>query len=339
MLHDTNIAIDWRYLALDIPPPAARARKVTEAKKRQKQAAEVHKILMTAANFLPQRSETPQQINPLHLERVLDFVCRGEKIQMVLPAFPAKSSNPEKTLGARPDMAEYVALHFLNRLCHKVAQVYSPGAEIIICSDGRVFSDLVLVKDDDVTAYGKEIQSMIETFEFENLKTFNLEDVFTQHSFDEMRDELVEEYGESIEQIREDVRRDEKERLLFCGIHRFILEDQKVIGENISKNQLSKRSKKVAYEVIQRSHAWSGLVEKVFPQAVRLSIHPQDRSSRKLGVRLVQSSDQWRTPWHSVALFDGHNYQLVKRKTAIELGAKEVCGKEGYSYYQVEDKS
>ena len=35
---------------------------------------------------------------------------------------------------------------------------YPPGARITICSDGRVFSDLVGVCDKDVTNYGIEIK-------------------------------------------------------------------------------------------------------------------------------------------------------------------------------------
>lgn len=48
--------------------------------------------------------------------------------------------------------------------------------------------------------------------------------------------------------------------------------------------------------MIQRSNAWSRLLERTFPDSVRLSIHPQFRVSAKIGVRLVDSADAWLTP-------------------------------------------
>ena len=151
-----------------------------------------------------------------------------------------------------------------------------------------------------------------------------------------MRELLVEKFASTIEDIRRDVKSCEKERIMFNGIHRFILEDQKVIGPQISKNQLSIRSKQIAYKVIQRSHAWSQLVEDVFPSAVRLSIHPQVKSSQKLGICLVPSVNQWRTPWHSVALYDGRQFCLVKKAEALEMGATPKRLNGTYSYYLAE---
>jgi L-tyrosine isonitrile synthase len=48
--------------------------------------------------------------------RIDRFIARGEPIHFVLPAFPAKSPNPEKTLGRLPDYGEVLALLGLNGL-------------------------------------------------------------------------------------------------------------------------------------------------------------------------------------------------------------------------------
>lgn len=69
----------------------------------------------------------------------------GKPIRMVLPAFPAKSPSRDKTLSHLPDHGEELALRNLNELCKRIGQIYEPGARIVICSDGRVFADVVRI--------------------------------------------------------------------------------------------------------------------------------------------------------------------------------------------------
>lgn len=72
---------------------------------------------------------------------VMAQVERQEPIRMILPAFPFKSPNArDKVLGVLPDFGEELALAHLNGLCENVAQVYKPGAEIYISSDGLVYN-------------------------------------------------------------------------------------------------------------------------------------------------------------------------------------------------------
>jgi hypothetical protein len=73
--------------------------------------------------------------------KVLGFVVRNERIQMICPAFPCKSPNPRKVAGQNPDMAEYIALKVLHTFGHDVRSIYPPGMIVWIISDGHVFSD------------------------------------------------------------------------------------------------------------------------------------------------------------------------------------------------------
>jgi pyoverdine/dityrosine biosynthesis protein Dit1 len=62
-------------------------------------------------------------------------------IRMILPAFPAKSPNRKgKVLGALPDLGEEIALQCLQGLCDNIRQIYKPGAEVFIASDGLVYN-------------------------------------------------------------------------------------------------------------------------------------------------------------------------------------------------------
>ena len=65
-------------------------------------------------------------------------------IRLVLPAFPFKSPNKiSKVLGALPDKAEEVALAHLHGLCIMITEIHTPGAEVVVVSDGLMYSGLV----------------------------------------------------------------------------------------------------------------------------------------------------------------------------------------------------
>ena len=74
-------------------------------------------------------------------DRVFGFTERQARVELCLPAFPCKSSNPQKTNGIYPDRAEKIALDVLRSFTQSVAEVYEPGAKIWLISDGHVFSD------------------------------------------------------------------------------------------------------------------------------------------------------------------------------------------------------
>lgn len=268
-----------------------------------------------------------------HLTKIISAVELGQPVLFVLPAFPGKSPNLNKVLGTLPDMAEKKALEFLQRLCERVEQFYSPGARIILCSDGRVFSDVVRMRDEDITAYQREISRIITESGFTALTTFDLDDLYAGLNFDQMRTRLMEDYGEPLDVLKAAVSRggknlnctvDDKEaHRLYCGITRFLVEDLTFPGQTQSRAAIQKECRAHAYQVIQRSKAWGNWVEAQFPNAIRLSIHPQTCGSKKLGIRLMEP-DHWLTPWHGVAVEVSGRFILLKRSQAEQLGARLI---------------
>jgi pyoverdine/dityrosine biosynthesis protein Dit1 len=270
-----------------------------------------------------------------HLAKIEALIAAGAVVELVLPAFPAKSSNREKTTGILPDLGEVLALEKLERLCQAIEAEYSGGARMVICSDGRVFSDLVQVSEEAVSAYNREIARIIAERGLTHLTTFDLDDVHAGADFDAMRRTLVAEHGETVAVIRERSLSTREGRDMFNGIHRFLFEDLVVLHPEISRTKVRNWSKEVSYEVIQRSNAWSKLVELHFPHAVRLSIHPQAVGSKKIGIQLLASNNQWRTPWHSAVLFDGQRHTLVRRQDAEAMGAVLTHAEGKYAFFVV----
>jgi pyoverdine/dityrosine biosynthesis protein Dit1 len=267
------------------------------------------------------------------------FVARGIPVEFVLPAFPAKSPNSSKVLGTTPDMAERLSLKFLRAMCDRVRQIYRHGARITVCSDGRVFSDLVQIGDSNVTRYQAELRAMIDEIGPDSLDLFNLDDEYTVSTHPAMRRMLMQRYGEDREVFKQQVRAGGEQLMLYRGITRFLVEDGDTPDYQGSRAALQRECRERAYGVIQRSKAWGKLIEARFPDAVRLSIHPQPCGSAKLGIRLVETLDNWLTPWHGTAVDLGGRFVLMKRHQAEAMGAELVHVDGRPSHYKARGSS
>ena len=258
----------------------------------------------------------------LHLVRLQAFIDDDARIQLVLPAFPAKAPNPQKVLGTLPDAAESLALGSLVELLDEIREAYPPGAELVICSDGHVFADVVGVRDETVRAYRRVLEGMIEDLETDRVAYFGLEDAFGEVSAGKARALLLASYAPSEQEVRGRAKESPAHAAQLDGIHRLLFEDEVVRHPEQSRTRSRNATRSLAYEVVRRSEAWGNLVAAAFPRAVRLSIHPQPDVSPKIGISLLSTDDAWLTPWHATALFEGDRARLVHRVEAERLGAK-----------------
>lgn len=272
-----------------------------------------------------------------HLSKISEALQRGEAPIFVLPAFPGKSPNLNKVLGYLPDEAEREALRFLGRICSRVRSFYTPGIRVLICSDGRVFSDVVGMEETHVTAYKEEMKKLIKDLRLPDISTFDLDDCYPGLGYLEMREKLLSHYGPSLPELKEKVREGGVEKQMYLGITRFLFEDALTPHQSKSRAAIQREARSRAYEVIQRSNAWSELIEKIFPEAVRLSIHPQACGSKKLGIRLI-GEESWITPWHGVLVKGPFGQELMKRKEAEAQGAKLFYVDGRASHYEMEQK-
>jgi len=270
----------------------------------------------------------------LHLPRVRYFVRARRPVHFLLPAFPAKSPSRRKTLGPLPDRAEEVALDYLKDVCREISEIYDPGIRVTLCSDGHVFGDVVGVSDDDVSAYGAEMRDMLHRQKHYAVDWFDLSDAYEVRDYNTIRERLTVDYARSLEEVEDRARRFDHARSIFNGIHRFIVEEQVDVQPGLSKTKLREACKKRAFQVIQRSEAWSRLLADCFPAALRLSIHPQSPHSEKIGILLGEADDAWVTPWHGVAVRTSSGWRFMKRGEAEASGARRVDRNGRPSHYE-----
>jgi L-tyrosine isonitrile synthase len=259
----------------------------------------------------------------IHALRIASFIRRREPIQFVLPAFPAKSPNLHKVLGAMPDLGEELALRHLQQICTDIAEIYSPGASLRICSDGHVFADLVGLTDEVVEAYFADLNRLISESQLSCLSMYSLRCTELGEP-DAARRNLIKEFGQPLEDIREAVLCDPATARLFNGMCRFVFEDISMMQTSVTRSSLRKRAKHLTYQMMQRSIAWSNLVATRFPEAVRLSIHPQSTHSEKFGIHLMSTGDDWLTPWHGVVLEVSGSFALIKRHQVSSADTRVV---------------
>lgn len=283
-------------------------------------------------------AKLPQNEVQHHLRKIKHYIQNKQRIVMLLPAFPGKSPNRHKTLSNQPDLAEYLALDELGALCKEITKVYSHGVEIKICSDGYVFSDLVRIPDAEVNDYTNSIYEYTKQhFPEDWFSVYDLADSYEEIAeLDSAREELLIEYGESIYSLKDKIKNNAGDLAMYRGITRFLFEDFTGLDsfQNTSKTQIQKLARQTAYRVIQRSNAWSDLIAKQFPDAVRLSIHPQMRESAKIGIKMIPNQDAWRTPWHSVAVKKGSEYFLVSRAHIDESESRLIFSNGRPFYYR-----
>lgn len=257
-------------------------------------------------------------------DRLQHFIEQEQPIRMVLPAFPAKSPNRKKVLGELPDMAEIVALGFLEKLCRRMEACYSPGVELVLCSDGHVFADLVGLDDQQVDQYVAELQAILDDLNAHHVRLHGLVESYGPVPPNQLRGRLVADHGPDLAQLRCSVQNSDHLKSKFNGLCRFLFEDLVDLQSELSRNRNRKQAKAMAYLALQRSQAWSNRIAHDFPNALRLSIHPQRHGSSKLGIHLMPTRDAWLTPWHGVAVLAGGRFRLMKRQQAQSLGAELV---------------
>ncbi len=269
------------------------------------------------------------------LRRIEEKVAVSEELLFILPAFPAKSPSGEKTSGALPDLGEVLALKNLQNLCDRIGEVYPPGARLLICSDGRAFSDVVNVADPVIDRYNDGIKEIIQEFELSALSVFTMDDLYPGKTPEELREILLLTYGKELSEVKARIVSEPGYRTLFNGLHRFLFEDAVTLSPDCSRTQVQKQSKDNAYELLRRSEAWSELLGTHFMGALRLSIHPHDPAHEKFGIKLVASSSKWATPWHNVVVKIRDRFELMHKSEALALNAVLKLEKERYAYFEV----
>lgn len=258
------------------------------------------------------------------------FVTANVPIDFVMLGFPHKSmNNRDKVLGTMPDLGEEIALKNFALFDRLVREVYAPGVNITVVSDGYIFNDLMEVSDETVEEY-KYIN--MDMGRGGPLQWYDLIDFYRRgDSLPHLRAKVMQQFGISAEELERRILVDPDVNYLYRGMIRFMVEDL-AIKNYTSGNQLQKAAKKMAREMMLRNEAYSALIRSEFADSVRLSIHPSQNKGAKYSFQLIPSPNAHHSPWHSALLVKDGQFETLHRKDAIEAGYELVTAN-GRPYY------
>ncbi|KAF7165602.1 hypothetical protein CNMCM6106_001683 [Aspergillus hiratsukae] len=250
------------------------------------------------------------------------FVAAGTRVEACLPAFPFKSANKVyKVLGSLPDKAEELALDRLNTMCKRVREVYSPGLQVTIISDGITYNDLLCISDQDTWAYGEALRKMAVQKQFKYIAFSRIRDLLDTPLPEKMteivyvancttfRRLLFNKYERVDLDIDREIASNPDTKLTYLGYKRFLESDLKYIfprGADRSAHSYKRDCKYLAKQMLRRGDVFAQAIKASFPNHVRLSIH-ESVGGTKLSISLLNTKSGFTTPWHcSVAqLADG----------------------------------
>ncbi|KAJ5104404.1 Pyoverdine biosynthesis [Penicillium alfredii] len=283
---------------------------------------------------------------------VRERVKRQEPIRMILPAFPFKSPNArDKVLGTMPDFGEELALFHLNGLCENIAQVYTPGADVYLSSDGLVYNDILGVPDETVWDYGETLRKMAVEKGLHHIKFIRLFELLEHPWFQSsnpesakafylahancLRRELMYLFGDPTFDANEAIKTDNDTCLTYRGYIKFLTKD---LAHQEDTQAMSKRARQTqiaqtARQMIIRGKMFAAAIKARRKDYVRLSIH-ESAGERKLSVSLIPQvrGSLGYTPWHScVAVGLDGSFRTVHAEDVRDT--HDLIYKNGQPYY------
>ncbi|KKA28498.1 hypothetical protein TD95_003224 [Thielaviopsis punctulata] len=271
-------------------------------------------------------------------------------ITMCLPAFPFKSPNTQdKVLGRLPDKGEELALAHLNGLCASIGDIYEPGAQLTIISDGLVYNDLLGVPDRDVWAYGEALRAMAVAKGFNNIAFSRLADLVHIPNLPAKMDEitysanatnfrrvLLNNFGRAEYDASAHIAKDRDTCLTYRGYIKFLSTDLAhvyPVGEERSKSKFKAGTEYIAKTMLGRGDAFARAVRENFRSHLRLSIHP-GIGATKISISTLPTTSTYTTPWHcSVAIAVNGEMRTGLRSTFEADPAYELVYENGRPSY------
>jgi len=221
----------------------------------------------------------------------------------------------------------------LKTFCASVREFYPPGVALVIVSDGRVYSSQFEIELKYVLAFQKQIREFNES---PDISFAGLSDFLPVTPEETKRDSLLALFGQGMDKIDELLRNNADFNRVYCGFKKFMAEELSFpVGATVKLRR--DRCAGAAREMMKSNDAYGRLVDCLFPNHIRLSIHAHSNID-KVGIsmmRMTAGSDmQWGTPWHNCAVLrKSGDWELVRRNVALERGYELRHTDQGLPYY------
>lgn len=142
----------------------------------------------------------------------------------------------------------------------------------------------------------------------------------------------MQQFGITPEVLEQRILLDADTNSLYRGMIKFLTLDL-AIQEFPSNNQLQKKAKLLAREMMFRNEAYSHLVQHEFKDHIRLSMHPSVNNGTKYSFMLIPSEKAFTSPWHcAIAIEKDGSIATIHKRDAIAKGY-EIVNQDGQPFY------
>lgn len=238
------------------------------------------------------------------VNQVLPTIKEESRLLLVLPGFPFKDQNVFRVpYGAdQPDCAELSLLFRLHRLTQAMYQVHPYGADVVVLTDGSLYSKLFGVSDDDVARYMQRLRDYRNRMNLQGTVSFiPLKDLIDRASIGQagqtawsVADTIAgrlpcliaahSEVKESFEALIQGMKWNLATRGRLDHIEpairwRLLRDDEHSmdVGHRELWRQLDHEARTAAlqYASVNLMQRWLDLIRRFFPNAIRGTIHPK----------------------------------------------------------------
>lgn len=261
-------------------------------------------------------------------DQIEKFISTNDPISFAMLGLPFKSTNHrDKVLGDLPDLGEELTIKNFERFNSQVQQVYKPGINMLIASDGYMFNDILGVDDRIVEEY----KAITEGFKTNStVRIIDVNEFYSNRSTSANREKIIQHFGLTWEQLEQQILFNPDTNMLYKGMIRF-MEEEVADKEFVSNSQRHKRAKQLARDMMLRNEAYNNLVRKELNTSIRLSMHQSVNNGYKYSFKLIPGEHTFHSPWHSCVAVNG-NEAITLHKVDAEKAGYELIYKNNQPY-------
>ena len=242
-------------------------------------------------------------------EGIRNAVQRDMPLEFVLPSFPVKCFNPLKVRRRTPDLAEVGCLSRLYSLCRDIEQIYQPGAMVILVTDGLVYAPIFREPIAHAQRYREEIDELIVDLGYRKyITSVDMGDLVAsrEDEFNRIYQMVEIRVADHYERYPNDSDRQRLIENTMTNINLTMYPERDLIDFFVNENnsalqeEIRERATASAFEylVFNQTLREIELVQRAFPNALRVTCHPKEG---QLGLHLVHPNS-FNYPWNGVGI-------------------------------------
>ena len=296
-------------------------------KKTKKSKKNTNKIIneIVIKILLYSYGENTNNLKCFLFNKILYLYKKKEKLNFVIPAFPGKSPNKNSCFSHLPDYTESIAINTLKKFICDIEDIYPYGCRLTIIHDGHFFYYLNITREE------KELNEYINTLrECLNKKILSktIYDLTSEKDLKNAYLTFEKKYLKSQSNYNSDLSKE----ILFTK-NEF---SDRIYTAKLSNTQKQKIAKKIAISSFKIKSGINEMINDLFPEYIRLSVHYQDINSMKIGIKLIPNSVNKGTPWFYVAYITKQQ-EIILGKKDWDFKDKILCFSKNGIYYSINE--